>query len=428
MKKQIRKIIKKPSSLRNKIVISFFMMFLFFFFLLITGLFFLSKAGTVSIDQIQTVSEIRMVSMFMNLRFPGDWSVQNGRLFKGDVSISDNNALITELAKYLRPGSHVYFQSGAVPENVEELSFSGINPLTEIIINISKKDIRLKTLIDSHNRISHPRKQIPPVNNPQDSVFSESPPETPQIYILAGGIIDVIQSGNGENIGWIRLERESFGQGILEKWIFRIIITINILIISSVLFLAYRIIFRISEPISNLEKRHKEIIIAKKSLDDISRRDPLTGLLNRRGFELALSSYIFPSGRKTAAVAIIDLDNFKKINDIFGHPCGDYILKQVSRIVAEKIREGDIACRWGGEEFVIFYSEIKDGNILETAERIRHSISIYSYAFEGKQIHVTATIGVSVCMSTSEFNESIERADAALYKGKKEGKNRVVLF
>jgi diguanylate cyclase (GGDEF)-like protein len=435
--KRIWNVVKMPDTLRSKIVLSFFSVFAFFFFLLLIGLYFLFNANTVAMDQILAVSEMRIVRMFMDFKYPQRWSVKEGKLFKGDVSVSDNALLDLSIVRFLRPGSRVSFHVGSVPENVEKLSFHGVNPVMELVMMLNKRDSRLEKLIQAHEKFNRPdlkegfhipRYPYPPPGFPPHSGMEPlgKRPMPPQIYILAGGIIDVIQSEEGKNLGWIRLEWESFGHGLLEKWIFAIIVVINILIFASVLFLAYRIMFKLSEPINCLEKKHKEIIVVNESLDDISQRDPLTGLLNRRGFELALDSFVFPSDKKTAAIAIIDLDNFKKINDTFGHACGDYVLKEASRIMAERIRQGDIACRWGGEEFVIFYSGVDNGNLTETAERIRYFISAYSYTFNNVKIAVTVTIGVSPCQTSSDFTDSLRRADTALYRGKREGKNRVV--
>jgi len=161
-------------------------------------------------------------------------------------------------------------------------------------------------------------------------------------------------------------------------------------------------------------------------LENISRKDPLTGLLNRRGFHLVLSESMFPVNGTCSAVAIIDLDDFKKINDTYGHACGDHVLKEVSRLVADRTRQGDIACRWGGEEFLVFYSSADEASLSEIANRIRQTVADHMYLFEGHYLTVTVTIGFSPCRNISDFAACLNRADDALYYGKKKGKNQVV--
>ena len=102
------------------------------------------------------------------------------------------------------------------------------------------------------------------------------------------------------------------------------------------------------------------------------------------------------------------------------------MLKEISRLISKGIRQGDIACRWGGEEFLILYSVADDRLLPEITERIRHSIANLPCSFEGHDFAVSVTIGFSLCKDASDFGSCAKRADEALYRGKKEGKNRVV--
>lgn len=407
------KTIHGTDTLRKRLVLSFFILFTFFLCFSIFCTLFLLHANIVTMDQSQTISDLRLVSMFMDMQTPLGWSVRDDSLFKGDIRISGNPKITAGLAVYIRPDTRLSFHVGEIPKNVVSFDFNGIDPVMRLVLSLKKNDPRLNPQFHGDG--------LPPP--PKPDIQTQGTDET---YILAGGLLHAIKSASGKNIGWIQLERESLGQGLMEDWAFRIFLAVALVFATFIHFIAYRIIFKLSEPVHRLVTMHNEVTVAKENLEDISRRDPLTGLLNRRGFDASLNESVFFSDGKGSAVALIDLDNFKKINDTYGHGCGDYVLKEVSRIISSGIRQGDIACRWGGEEFLVCYSGAEDDLLSEITERIRHSIANYPYSFNEHTITVTVTIGFSPCKATSDFTTCVSRADAALYRGKKEGKNRVV--
>ncbi len=166
-----------------------------------------------------------------------------------------------------------------------------------------------------------------------------------------------------------------------------------------------------------------------KMKEKLSLTDPLTGLLNRRAFYFELKNQIPLLKRKHIPFSIImfDFDNFKKINDTYGHRCGDRVLKIVARLVNESLKAGDLLCRWGGEEFVIFLPYSRLQTAYNVAERLRRKVEKVVINCNRKNIPVTITLGVKQYDFEQSIDENIESVDLAMYKGKREGKNTVVV-
>lgn len=160
--------------------------------------------------------------------------------------------------------------------------------------------------------------------------------------------------------------------------------------------------------------------------------DGLTGLYTHQYVQENLSNELLKSQRFRYKVSLlmIDIDYFKKINDNYGHPQGDSILREVSRLIKETIRAYDVPARYGGEEFAVVLPHADPDQALQVAERMRHTIA--SHAFSGRNaresLHVTVSIGLASYPTNAKTKaELIGRADQALYLAKSEGRNRVCL-
>lgn len=160
------------------------------------------------------------------------------------------------------------------------------------------------------------------------------------------------------------------------------------------------------------------------ALKDLASRDPLTGLLNRRSGEHLLKQYDDEKrqSKKMLCLIMIDIDNFKKINDTFGHAVGDQILISSSQLLKNKARNTDSFIRWGGEEFLIIVQDSRLKDALEFAERIRKSIEQHTDQVVGR---ITASFGVAESSLDEGTASLLNRADKALYKAKLDGKNCV---
>ncbi|WP_428306062.1 GGDEF domain-containing protein [Lacipirellula sp.] len=156
-----------------------------------------------------------------------------------------------------------------------------------------------------------------------------------------------------------------------------------------------------------------------------ARTDALTRLANRRAFDAALleSTELFASKGQSFALIMLDVDNFKQFNDVHGHPAGDEVLRTVGRTLGRVVNPGDLACRYGGEEFAVILANVTldDGQL--AAERIRKAIEAMNVQFGGNALRVTASVGVAGCFSEEETAALVRRADEAVYGAKKNGRN-----
>jgi two-component system cell cycle response regulator len=160
---------------------------------------------------------------------------------------------------------------------------------------------------------------------------------------------------------------------------------------------------------------------------ELSMRDGLTGLFNRRVLEEMLEMEGCKRQVTPLSLLVIDLDNFKLVNDTYGHPAGDLVLQTVARILRECTRGSDLVVRSGGEEFSILLFSVSPLGALEVAERIRVNLAKTLVTYNGRQIRSTASIGVAHRSANDPcaMKELVVRADQALYEAKREGKNRV---
>ncbi|MFT3708929.1 MAG: GGDEF domain-containing protein [Archangium sp.] len=157
--------------------------------------------------------------------------------------------------------------------------------------------------------------------------------------------------------------------------------------------------------------------------------DGLTQVFNRRYFEDAIERELSRSRRysRPLSLVLIDIDHFKKINDTWGHLAGDAVLKDVARTVRTRTRREDVLARYGGEEFALLLPEIDLKGASLLAEKVRKLVEKHTFTFDGEDIDVTLSAGVSTVQKKGEdAQELIRKADEKLYEAKSAGRNRVV--
>lgn len=184
---------------------------------------------------------------------------------------------------------------------------------------------------------------------------------------------------------------------------------------------------------SQFDQMCKNILLeeANQKLNYISTHDPLTDLLNRRSFEIIAKQKMEATNQYgvDAVLVVMDIDHFKNINDKFGHPIGDMVLKEVSIILLENIKDTDLTTRWGGEEFLILLlqTSINDAYIL--ANKIKIAIENKLIVIDKLKVNVTASFGVAELKGNfpDSFDTSYKLADEALYQAKNQGRNKVVI-
>jgi two-component system cell cycle response regulator len=159
--------------------------------------------------------------------------------------------------------------------------------------------------------------------------------------------------------------------------------------------------------------------------------DQLTGLHNRRYMSRHLDTLIENAGKsgKPIAFLIIDIDHFKSVNDTYGHDAGDEVLKEFANRISANIRGIDLACRYGGEEFVVVMPDTDMQLAMSVAERLRGSVekSLFSISCAPHKLAITVSIGIAGSQGSKDTAQALlRRADQALYCAKREGRNRVV--
>lgn len=151
--------------------------------------------------------------------------------------------------------------------------------------------------------------------------------------------------------------------------------------------------------------------------------DPLTGLYNRRGFATLSEAILRQALRlqQSFAVVLIDIDDFKRVNDTQGHDAGDRLLKEIASLLQQHTRSADIVARWGGEEFILLLAQNSLESARIVAEKIRSAISVHPFTAGAH----TSSFGIAVHEQNEPLEETIKRADLAMYKAKQNGKNKV---
>ncbi|HYO72449.1 MAG TPA: diguanylate cyclase [Archangium sp.] len=183
-----------------------------------------------------------------------------------------------------------------------------------------------------------------------------------------------------------------------------------------------------------LDKANKELAQKREELLALTRVDALTGLYNRRYFEERLTEEFVRSTRYRSPLSLVmmDIDHFKKLNDTYGHPFGDEVLRQVARTIKGKLREVDFVARYGGEEMIALLPETGPKDALGACERVREAIASLQLEFRAqdgsrRMVRCTASLGVASVPSKSlpVMEELLRVADVCLYEAKAAGRNCV---
>ena len=199
----------------------------------------------------------------------------------------------------------------------------------------------------------------------------------------------------------------------------------------------YKKLFKQSKRLIRMsDKMEAELAITKAELEKYSKKlqmqattDTLTGLANRRKITELLKEEIKKleeDNNNNFNIIMLDIDFFKKVNDNYGHPMGDEVIKKVSNHMQDKVGSDGVVGRFGGEEFltILYNNNIQEAALL--ANQIRSDIESKKIEFEGKQISVTVSMGIACSSETVVYQELLNKADERLYKAKENGRNQVV--
>lgn len=181
---------------------------------------------------------------------------------------------------------------------------------------------------------------------------------------------------------------------------------------------------------NSAEDAEAELLRANRRLMNLAATDPVTNLTNRRNMmtRIEQEKEKIDRGGKPFTLIMVDIDNFKHVNDEYGHDGGDFVLIALAEMISVSIRKQDQVARWGGDEFLVMLpeTELEGGRVV--AEKIRQRVLRTPFVYHEKDIPVTLTFGVGLCDANIGIGSCIRKADQALYFGKQAGKNRVTLF
>lgn len=180
---------------------------------------------------------------------------------------------------------------------------------------------------------------------------------------------------------------------------------------------------------TRLQQQRQALTQALEEHRTLASRDALTGLLNRRSMMelLELEERRCSRGPRSMAVALLDIDHFKRINDTHGHAVGDRALQAFAHTVRRTVRGGDVLARWGGEEFVLLLSDIDAGAAQKLLQRIGQAVSQAVIADAPATLRMTVSAGLTLHQRGESMEATLERADQSLYRAKHQGRNCVVL-
>jgi diguanylate cyclase (GGDEF)-like protein len=177
------------------------------------------------------------------------------------------------------------------------------------------------------------------------------------------------------------------------------------------------------------QNEEKERMLTHQRIVMMANTDPLTNLINRRIMTTKIEheKELVNKGGKPFSLVMVDVDNFKQINDVFGHDGGDFVLINLAHLIGLCLRKSDQVSRWGGDEFLVMLPETAGINGQMVAEKIKNRIAHTPFIYHEEDIPVTVTLGVSECDFFTGVDGTIRKADQALYQGKHGGKDQVVL-
>lgn len=176
------------------------------------------------------------------------------------------------------------------------------------------------------------------------------------------------------------------------------------------------------------KKAENKLKDLNKKLKSIASTDHLTGLVNRRSMINIIEKSIlnYKKNDKPFSLIIADIDDFKRINDLYGHNRGDRVLKAISNLLKNNLRKNDTIARWGGEEFLILLTDTSYKEACTVATKLKESLSNFQHNYLDETENLSMTFGIS--QFKGDLDTCISEADKALYKGKRDGKDCVVIY
>lgn len=363
-----------------------------------------------------------MLKGCFDLTVRGDYSYENGILKKGDVNISDSTMLY-DIKEESQIDTTVFWQDVRVITTVEnEYGVSAVgtkadDDVIQTVLERKENYFSRNIIIDGMRYIGY----YTPLKNENQEIVG---------MIFAGKPVKLVYKKIGNVILWF------LGFSIIAVMIATVIskrfskgLITDIGLIKQYLHTISNgdLMAVIDERIIERQDEIGEIgIYANKMCDDLKKMvelDPLTSLYNRRSCGNRIQ--VLVKEDKPFTIVMCDIDWFKKVNDQYGHDCGDYILVHISQVLKESVRNHGFASRWGGEEFLLIY-ELDVEEVIEKVNILLEQIRNHVFEYHNQKIEITMTFGIQEMKKGTDYEEALKIADDKLYKGKRNGRNQIV--
>ncbi len=313
------------------------------------------------------------------------------------------------LTSYLNIGE-LFLEEGKLDEAEKNLSIAlKLSVETGEKVREKKALNSLALLYEKKGQLSKSLEYIKRSNLIQEKLFS------------ADALKKISELQNIQQLAIAKKEQKIRELKIKRQELVTLFITTALILISLIALILYRR-FR------QKAKSNLELGLAYKRMEELAKHDPLTQLYNRRSMMERIEIEMIRMGRvwRPFCILMIDVDNFKEINDRYGHDCGDIVLKNLAMILKVSLRKQDSASRWGGEEFLLMLPEttLDGGSVI--GEKIREKVEKTEVTCNDISLNFTITIGIDIYSKLGPANLSIRRADTAMYEGKKRGKNILI--
>lgn len=386
-------------------------------------------------EELQNVASA--VLIHFDLAYPGEYSLikgtnQDGQttydLVKGDKVITKAYDYIDHIKKSTGIDITIFYQDTRIlttiynPQGSRYIGTAAHPVILDDVLYSNKPQFYRRILVNSIPYFAH----YEPICNPNGDVVGmifAGKPSTHIEQILSGAMFPIILVSVIASLGVAFLSISSS-----RKFVFAIHRISNFLSQVAQGNLNVNMDLRILTRKDELGDMGRGAVNMQRSLRSLIEQDALTGLHNRRYADKRLQQLITSnhttSGKFT--IALGDIDFFKKVNDTYGHDAGDVVLKGVAELIRKYMTGIGYAARWGGEEFLLVFEELSYKESVERLEAFLNELRQTTFMYKDTPIQVTMTLGVAACQATDKLNILVKYADDKLYKGKTEGRNRIV--
>lgn len=413
---------KKKSGIRQKmLLVSVFPTIFLGTFIFVFGIILIHGFASESVES-ELQSTAYMLKGCFDMTVRGDYSYENEILKKGDVNITDSSILY-DIKKTAAIDTTIFWGDTRVLTTIENergVSAMGTQASEKVVANVleGNQDYYIRNvLITGKHYIGF----YTPLQNEDGTVVG---------MVFAGKTMGMVYQQIAKIIMWflfftfISVCIAIFmSKGFSEKLILDIDVIKHYLHMLTIGNFSVTMDKRIVEREDEIGEIGAYAIKMGNSLESFIELDNLTSLFNRRSCHNRIQRLV--DARKRFTVVMGDIDFFKKVNDEYGHECGDRVLIFISKMIKDSVGKDGFACRWGGEEFLLIY-ELEFEAAKQRVELLLDQIRDFRFEYNTKDIRVTMTFGMKEMEVGVSYENIINQADNNLYKGKQDGRNRII--